>query len=265
MVQILHQYGYSFIFLAVFAENLGLPVPSYPVILVAATLSAPLHLRLPMIFAACILGALGGDGIWYELGRSRGRPILRRLCSLSLSPDSCVHRTERTFQRYGIKSLLVAKFVPGLNTIAPPLAGMLKVAPTRFIAADLGGITLWAGSAMALGQAFRNEVEWAIEWMAAFGRTGVLILAVLLAGWLLLKWVERWQFYRLLERSRISAPELKERLERGDAIVIVDLRSDLSYHGDGVKVAGAIWIPPEDFEERYTEIPRGRPVVMYCT
>jgi len=265
MVHILRQYGYSFIFLAVFAENLGLPVPSYPLILVAAALASPLHFRPPVVFMVCILAALGGDGIWYRLGRLRGRPILRRLCSLSLSPDSCVHRTERTFQRYGIKSLLVAKFVPGLNTVAPPLAGMLKVSPLRFIAADLAGITLWAGSAIALGLAFRTEVGWAIEWLGAFGRTGALILAVLLAGWLLLKWVERWQFYRLLERSRISAPELRERLERGDNIVIVDLRSDLSYHGDGIKVAGAIWIPPEDFEERYTEIPRGRPVVMYCT
>ncbi|MGA3324358.1 MAG: VTT domain-containing protein [Terriglobia bacterium] len=265
MVHILRQYGFSFIFLTVFAENLGLPVPSYPVILVATALAAPLQLRLPLIFMVCIFAALGGDGIWYQLGRSRGRPILRRLCSLSLSPDSCVHRTERTFQRYGTKSLLVAKFVPGLNTVAPPLAGMLKVAPWRFIAVDLAGITLWAGSAMALGTVFRTEVEWAMEWLAAFGRAGVLILSVLLAGWLLLKWAERWQFYRLLERSRISAPELKARLERGDAIVIVDLRSDLSYHGDGVKIAGALWIPPEDFEERYTEIPPGRPVVMYCT
>jgi len=265
MVHILHQYGYSFIFLAAFAESLGLPVPSYPVILIAAALAAPLHLRLPVIFIGCMLAALAGDGTWYRLGWSRGRPILRRLCSLSLSPDSCVHRTERLFQRYGVKSLFVAKFVPGLSTIAPPLAGMLKVPPLRFIAAELVGITLWAGSAMALGWAFRTEVGWAMEWLAAFGRTGVLILGVLLAGWLLLKWVERWQFYGFLERSRITVPELKERLERGDAIVIVDLRSDLSYRGDGAKVPGAIWIPPEDFEKRYTEIPPGRPVVMYCT
>jgi len=87
------------------AENLGLPVPSYPVILLAAALAATLHLRIPMVLIVCIVAALGGDGIWYLLGRSRGRPILRRLCSLSLSPDSCVHRTERFFQRYGIKSL----------------------------------------------------------------------------------------------------------------------------------------------------------------
>jgi membrane protein DedA with SNARE-associated domain len=265
MVHILRHHGYSFIFLTVFAESLGLPVPSYPVMLVAAALAAALPLRLPAVFILCTLAALAGDGIWYQLGRTRGRPILRRLCSLSLSPDSCVSRTERFFQRNGLKSLLVAKFVPGLSAVTAPLAGMLGVPRRRFIALDLAGIALWAGSAMALGRAFRTEVEWVIEWLAAFGRTGVLILAVLLAGWLTLKMVERWRFYRRLERSRISAPELKQRLERGENIVVVDLRSDLSYHVDGVKVAGAIWIPPDAFEERFTEIPRDRPVVMYCT
>jgi len=265
MVHFLNQYGFSFLFLAVFAENLGLPVPSYPIILVAAALAAPLHLRAPAILLVCLLAALAGDGIWYQLGRSRGRPILRLLCSLSLSPDSCVHRTERTFQRYGTKSLLVAKFVPGLNTIAPPLAGMLKVPPLHFLAADVAGIALWAGSAILLGRAFRTEVEGTVVWLAAFGRTAVLILALLLAAWFLLKWLERRRLYRLLERSRISAAELKESLERGEDLAIVDLRSDLSYHGEGVKVPGAIWIPPEEFEQRYSQIPQGRPVVMYCT
>ena len=265
MVHILRQYGSAFIFLVVFAESLGLPVPSFPVILVAAALAGPPHLRLPLVFAACVIAALGGDSVWYQLGRSRGRPILRRLCSLSLSPDSCVNRTERTFQRYGIKSLFVAKFVPGLSAVAAPLAGMLKVTRVRFLVADLAGITLWAGSAIVVGRAFRTEVEWAMEWLAAFGRTGMLALGVVLAGWILLKWLERRRFYRLLERSRISPLQLRDRLKRGDPIAIVDLRSDLSYRGEGVKVAGAIWIPPEDFEDRYNEIPSGRPVVMYCT
>jgi putative intracellular protease/amidase len=142
---------------------------------------------------------------------------------------------------------------------------MLKVPPLRFIILDLAGITLWAGSAMGLGRAFHTEVDRVLEWLAAFGRTGGLIVAVFLAGWLLLKAVERRRFYRRLERARISAPELKQRLERGEDIVIIDLRSDLTYHADSVKVAGAIWIAPDDFEQRYQEIPRGRPVVMYCT
>ncbi len=158
----------------------------------------------------------------------------------------------------------MAKFIPGLSTVASPLAGLLKVSSLQFIAADLAGIALWASSAIAIGRAFRTEVEWALAWISAFGQTGLLILAILLLGWLLLKWVERRQFYRLLQRSRISAPELKERIERGESIAIVDLRGDVSFHSDGVKVAGAIWIPPQEFEQRYTEIPSGRPVVMYC-
>jgi len=265
MVYILRTYGYSFIFLTVLAENLGLPVPSYPVMLFASALAGALHLRLAVVFILCLFAALAGDGFWYQLGRRRGRPILRRLCSLSLSPDSCVSRTERFFERQGLKSLLFAKFVPGLSAVAAPLAGMLKVPLLRFVALDLCGITIWAGSAMGLGRAFHTEVDWVMEWLAAFGRTGGLIVAVVLAGWLLLKAVERRRFYRLLEHSRISAPELKQRLERGEDIVIVDLRSDLSYHVDRVKISGAIWIPPADFEERFPEIPRGRPVVMYCT
>jgi membrane protein DedA with SNARE-associated domain len=265
MVHILHEYGYSFIFLAVFAENLGLPLPSFPIILIAAAVAEPLHLRLAVILTVCVLAALASDSIWYALGRSRGRPILRKLCSLSLSPDSCVHRTERTFQRYGVNSLFVTKFVPGLSTIAAPLAGMLKVKPWRFFATDLAGIVLWVGTALAAGRMFRTEVEWILEWLAAFGRTGALILGVALAGWLLLKWEERRRFYRFLERSRITAPELKERMDHGDRLVIVDLRSDLSYHVDGHKLAGAIWIPPDDFEERYIEIPHGFTVAMYCT
>jgi len=142
---------------------------------------------------------------------------------------------------------------------------MLKTTFARFTLFDLGGIGLWVISAVLLGLGFRNEVEWLIEWLAAFGRTGVLILAVLLAGWLLLKWVDRQRFFRLLDRSRISPEALKQRLEQGENLVVVDLRSDLAYRQEGLKVRGAIHIPPREFKLRYREIPKGRPVVMYCT
>lgn len=265
MAHILRQYGEPLIFVAVLAENLGLPVPSYALVLVAAALSAELHLGLLNIFLACALGALMGDAVWYALGRQRGRPILRTLCSISLNPDSCVSRTENLFTRHGLKSLLVAKFLPGLNTVAPPLAGMLRMSPWRSLLFDLGGIALWTGSALGLGLAFRSQVEWLLEWLAAFGRTGILIVVFAVAGWLLLKWIERRRFYRFLERSRISAPELRELLTQGDSVVVVDLRSDLTYRADGVKIPRAIHIPPGEFHARFGEIPGGRPVVMYCT
>ena len=265
MIPVLRHYGYSVLFLVVLSDSLGLPTPSFPFILVSAALAADLHFRLAGVVTLSALAALFGDTFWYYLGRSRGRSILRKLCSLSLNPDSCVSRTEDFFGRNGLKTLLVAKFIPGLNTVSPPLAGMLKANFARFALFDLGGIALWIMSAVLLGLGFRAQVEWLIAWLAAFGRTGVLIFAVLLAGWFLLKWVDRRRFFRLLEKSRISPQALKERLEQGANLVVVDLRSDLAYRQEGLKVRGAIHIPPGEFELRYGEIPKGRPIVMYCT
>lgn len=265
MVHFLYLYGYWLIFTVVLVENLGLPVPSYPFVLVSAALAAEMHFRLLGLLSICAAAALIGDVAWYFLGRYRGRPILRTLCSLSLSPDSCVSRTENLFDRHGLKSLLVAKFLPGLNTITPPLAGMLRVPLWRFSLFDLGGTVLWALSAILLGVGFRSQVERLMDGLAAFGRISLICGLVLFAGWLLLKWIERRRFYRLLESSRISGPELRERLDRGEDIVIVDLRSDVALRVDLLKIPGAILIPPKEFEARFREIPPGRPVVMYCT
>ncbi len=265
MIQALRHYGYPFFFLAVLAECLGLPVPSFPFILVGAALAAELHFRLAAVVGLSVSAALAGDCLWYLLGRRRGRSILRKLCSLSLNVDSCVGRTEDFFARNGLKALLIAKFIPGLSTVASPLAGMLKMSFGRFVLFDLGGVSLWVMSAVLLGVGFRAQVEWLIGWLAAFGRTSALVVAVFLAGWLLLKWFERRRFYRLLERSRISPQDLKGRLAEGEDLVIVDLRSDLAYQQQGSKIPGAIHIPPAEFRLRHGEIPKDRPIVMYCT
>lgn len=265
MFEFLRTYGYPLVFLAVLGENLGLPLPSFAVVLAAVSLAAEMRFTLAGLMVVGTLAPLMGDAVWYVLGRYRGRPILRNLCSISLSPDSCVSRTENLFERHGLKSLLVAKFLPGLNTVTPPLAGMLRIHPLRFFLFDLAGTTLWASSAVGLGWVFRSQVTQVMAWLDAVGKLGLGILLVILAGWVLLKWVERRRFYRLLERSRISAPELKEMLDRGENVVVVDLRSDLTYRVDGLKVKGAIHIAPKEFEVRYKEIPRGRTVVMYCT
>lgn len=265
MVDTFRQYGYALLFVAILAETLGLPIPSYPLVLLAAALAADLQFSLGGILVVSVAAALVGDTTWYLIGRRRGRPILRTLCSISLSPDSCVSRTESLFSRHGLKSLLVTKFIPGLNTVVQPIAGMLKIPPQRFIPFDLGGIVLWIGSAITLGVVFRSEVAWVLEWLEAFGRVGLLIVAGLFAVWILLKWVERRRFYRVLERSRISAPELKELLDRGEDVAIVDLRSDITYQTEGMKIRGSLHIPPKEFDARYTEIPAGRPIVMFCT
>jgi len=265
MVQVLRHYGYPIFFLVVLAESLGLPVPSFPVILIGAALAAELHFRLAVILALSVLPALSGDSLWYYLGRRRGRSVLRKLCSLSLNVDSCVGRTEDFFARNGLKTLLFAKFVPGLSTVASPLAGMLKTSYSSFLCFDFAGVILWVMSAELLGLGFRTEVERLVDWLAAFGKTSALILSLLLAGWFLWKWFERRRFLRLLERSRISPQDLRERLGQGENLVVVDLRSDLAFQQAGFRIPGAIHIPPGEFHLRNEEIPKGRPVVMYCT
>jgi len=265
MVQILRHYGYPLFFLVVLAESLGLPVPSFAVILVGAALAAELHFRVAVIVALSVLPALSGDSLWYYLGKYRGRSILRKLCSLSLNVDSCVGRTEDFFARNGLKTLLFAKFVPGLNSVASPLAGMLKISYARFLWFDFAGVSLWVVSAALLGLGFRAQVEWLVGALAAFGKTSASIVALLLGGWLLWKWFERRRFLRLLERSRISPQDLKDRLGQGENLVIVDLRSDLAFQQGGFGIPGAIHISPHEFDLRHGEIPMGRPVVMYCT
>jgi len=265
MLHFLEIYSYWLIFILVLAESLGLPIPSYPALILAATMVKTMHFSLGGLLAVAVLGALLGDQVWYLLGRVRGRSVLRLLCSITLNPDSCVSRTENIFVRHGLRSLLVAKFVPGLSAVGAPLAGMLRVSPLRFTLYDLAGILMWVSSAMALGIIFRSQVEWVLLMLAALGRISFVIVVALLACWLLYKWIERCRFHLLLEKSRISTPELKEMLDQGQEVIIVDLRSDLRYDADGAKIPGAIHIPPREFEARYEEIPAGRPVVMYCT
>ena len=264
-MQIFCEYGYGLLFVAILAETLGLPIPSYPLVLLAAALAAELHFSLGGVLFVGVAAALMGDLTWYLIGRRRGRPILRTLCSISLNPDSCVSRTENIFSRHGLKSLLVTKFFPGLNTVVQPIAGMLRISLLRFIPFDLGGIVLWIGSAVTLGVVFRGQVEWLLEWLDALGRLGLLMVGVPFVAWVLLKWLERQRFYRRLERSRISCVDLKNLLDRGDRVTIVDLRSGLGYRPGGVKIRGSMHIPPQEFEARSKEIPPDRPIVMYCT
>jgi len=265
MAHFLVRYDYWLIFGLVLAEGLGLPIPSFPALILAASMVNTMHARLAGLMAVAALASLTGDLFWYSLGRIRGRSILRLLCSITLNPDSCVSRTENIFVRHGLRSLLVAKFVPGLNAVGQPLAGMMKVSPVSFALYDLAGILMWVSSATALGVIFRAQVERLMLMLAALGKVSALVVLVLVAGWLAYKWVERRRFYQLLERSRISAPELKEMLDRGEGVVIVDLRSEFSYGDGAAKLPGAIHIPPKQFESRYQEIPTGSPVVMYCT
>lgn len=259
------QHGYVVLFAWVLAEQLALPVPSEPVLLAAGVLAGAGLLRLPFAIAVGVGASLLSDVIWYEIGRARGSQVTRLLCRISLEPDSCVRRSQNTFARYGAWSLLVAKFVPGLNTVTQPLAGILGMRRSRFLLVDALGALLWIGTYTGLGYLFSDQVER----VAAYGRHlgswlfGLVFggLALYIAG----KYIRRRRFIRRLRIARITPAELKRRIDTGEAVMIVDLRHSLDFGADSVVIPGAVHMSPEELERRAQEIPRDREVILYCT
>lgn len=260
------RHGYTVLFGVVLAEQLGLPVPAAPVLMAAGALGAMGRLSLAPALGVAALASLGADFLWYQLGKHRGPSILGLLCRISLEPDSCVRRTENVFLRHGPRALLVAKFVPGLSTAAPPLAGVIGMSVPRFLVCSAGGALLWAGAYIALGYLFSSQLEVVAEWLSRLGTwLGVLLggaLALYIAG----KYIQRQRFLRQLRIARITPEELMAKLDGGQAVVIVDLRSELQVEGEGMlKLPGALHVHPDELETRHTEIPRDREIVLYCS
>lgn len=259
------RHGYSVLFVWVTAEQFALPVPSEPVLLASGALAGAGQLRLLVAIVVGVAAALLADVVWYEIGRTRGSRVLRFLCRISLEPDSCVRQTQDKFAHYGARSLLVAKFVPGLNTVAQPLAGILGMPRRRFLVFDGLGALLWIGSYMALGYVFSDQ----LERVAAYGEHLGMWLIVLVLGGLVfyvgVKYVRRQRFIRQLRIARISPAELKQKLDTGESVMIVDLRHSLDFAADPAVIPGAVHLTPDEIERRAAEIPRDREVVLYCT
>lgn len=258
------RHGLEFVFLLVFAEQIGLPLPATPVLLAAGALAAGGHLGLGATLAVAVAAAVVADSCWYELGRRRGRAILALLCRVSLEPDSCVRRTQNIFARRGAAALLYAKFVPGLNTAAPPLAGLFGMRWWRFLAWDGAGAALWVGSAVLLGYFFSHQLGEIAELAAGVGHT-VAILGGALLLYLGGKLWQRRRFLRQIEVARITPEELKRKLDAGEDLVVVDLRSSPDFEVDAATLPGALRLLPDEIEARFRELPTDREVVLYCT
>ena len=264
-LQFLLRHGYSVLFLWVFAEQVGLPIPSIPLLLAAGALAGTGRMSFWLVVSLVILAALMGDALWYELGRRKGIKLLQLLCRVSLEPDSCVRRTEGVFERHGARSLVAAKFLPGLSTVAPPLAGVFHMKPLRFLLFDLLGAALWAGTFSGLGYAFSGEIERLASRAERLGGwLGVVLFAALLA-WILWKFIARQRFLRELRISRITPAELKEKLDAGENIAVVDLRHSLDFEAAPKTIPGAFRIDAQELQQRDDLIPRDRDVVLYCT
>jgi membrane protein DedA with SNARE-associated domain len=248
------------------AEQIGLPVPAVPILLGVGALAGVGQMSIALALAVALAASLPADVAWYELGRRHGARVLGVICRVSLEPDSCVRRTENLFVRRGPGALVVAKFFPGLSTLAPPLAGIAMIARPRFLLLDAIGALLWAGTWLVLGYAFRDVLGVVVSAVARAGNGALALAAAALAIWIATKFVRRQMFLRRYRMARITPDELKARLEAGDvSVTVVDTRSALDIGLSPFVIRGARRIPAEEIGRRHHEVPRDTDVVLYCS
>jgi membrane protein DedA with SNARE-associated domain len=258
--------AYVVLFAFVLAEQIGLPIPSVPLLLGVGAFAGTGRMSVAGGLLTALAASLPPDVVWYELGRARGRRVLDVLCRITLEADSCVRRTENLFMHQGRWALLVAKFVPGLSTIAPPLAGVVGLGRAPFVVLDILGALIWAGTWIALGWLSSDAIAPLLERGARVGHWGLAAGALALVAYILAKLVRRRRFLRSLRVARIEPRELRERLDAGDPdLVVIDTRSALDVAAEPHKIPGAFWIPAESIEQRSGQIPLDRKVVLYCT
>jgi membrane protein DedA with SNARE-associated domain len=256
------RHGYVVLFGWVLLEQLGLPIPAAPLLIAAGALARAGKMNLTFAVALAFIAVILADLFWYSLGRHRGGRILKLLCRISLEPDSCVCRTENLFIRHGLRSLLVAKFIPGLNTAAPSLAGVFRMPVGRFLIFDSLGGLLWVVTVTSLGLILGDQLEQiALRW----GGWLVAVLAGSFAAYVLWKFIQRRRFLRRLRIARISPKELMDKLTAKENISIVDLRQPMDVEAFPQMIPGALRMALEEIEERHGEIPRDRDVVLYCS
>jgi membrane protein DedA with SNARE-associated domain len=264
-VHILLTYGYLLLFTWVLIEQCGIPLPATPVLVAAGALSADHALNFTLAFAVTLVATLIADSAWFLVGRRYGHHVLRLLCKLSMEPTICVRRTQDSFGRRRQVTLMSAKFVPGLATLAPPVAGQNGMSYAEFLFFDAIGAALWLGALLAIGRFFGDILKKdpsLLNWVGRF--SGALLLLGIL-GFFVGRLYRRRRLLKQLIASRLEPEELKKQLDAGEQVYIVDLRHPLELLPDPFMLPGALHFSPDSLTARHNEIPRDRDVVLYCT
>ncbi|HEY1326489.1 MAG TPA: VTT domain-containing protein [Casimicrobiaceae bacterium] len=258
----LSQYGVWVVGLNVLLQQLGLPIPSVPTMMVAGALASMARLNGPAAFALSVCASLVADLAWFWAGRRFGYPVLRFLCKVSLSPDMCVRQTEGIFERWGFYSVVLSKFVPGFSTVAPPIAGALRMPTASFVMASIASAGLWVGVAMGVGYLFAPQIELVLAWMAAHVAFAALAVAVVVAAYVIFKAWQRWRLARFVNAALIDIDDLRAALEREPRPFLVDIGSRLAQQSRP-HIPGAALLDLEAMA-RLDDFPGDRDIVVYC-
>ena len=263
LIELIREYGLGLVFLNVLGLQAGLPVPAYPTLIVAGALLMPDSPSALRVLGTGVLAALVADTLWYLAGRRFGTRVLRTLCRISLSPDSCVRQTESIFERFGPASMLFAKFIPGFASVATAMAGAIRMPWWRFAIFDGLGAALWVGVALGLGRLFREAIGEVLATLQSLGKYGILLLAAALAAYIASKWWQRRMFIRQLRMDRVTVHELYEMIGRQQVRAILDVRSSLTQRASG-RIPGAHVIDMERIAESIAGVPTDGEIVVYC-
>lgn len=261
----LTRHGPTVLFAAVFIEQMGIPLPASPWMLAAGALGATGKMHWYSALLAGALGSVLADLIWFYLGRYGGNRVLNFLCRISLEPDSCVRRTQDLYSKYGMKGVIVAKFVPGLNTLAPPLAGSSGASALHFFGFDGFGSLLYTGSFILAGAVFNRQLDQVIAALTGLGSSAVAVVVGLLVIYLGYKFYQRQRLLKELRTTRITVDELHQKVEAGQSPIILDLRSNAEVQRDPEFIRGARHVTMDELKGMQHEIPHDREIVLYCS
>ena len=259
------RYGYWVVFLWILTEQLGIPIPSTPLLLTAGTLTATHRLQLSFVLLAALSASLLADTTWYLFGKRYGSAVVRMMCRLSLESTACVRKTEGYFTKRGAAALLVAKFVPGLGSVAAPIAGQIGMGYGKFVLFDAGGVLLWILSVTLAGRFFGDILKHHPNALSTTAHFFGLIFGLLFVGFLVWRMLQRRAFLRSVRMARLDPQDLKRMIDSGQPVVIVDLRHPLDYLPDPRTLPGALSLTPDKLVEQSDRIPRDQEVVLFCT
>jgi membrane protein DedA with SNARE-associated domain/rhodanese-related sulfurtransferase len=265
MIELIAEYGVLLVFINVLVEQAGAPLPAVPTLVVAGALASAGKLPWGSVILAALLACLIADVAWYWAGRRYGATVMRTLCRVSLSPDSCVKQSELRFQRWRGQILLVAKFVPGLSTIAPPLAGAMQLSPRVFVLMDSIGSLIWIAVIVGLGYAFAHQIDHVLFLLASAGTVAIEIIVAGLIAYVLVKWWQRRKLLLSLRLARITVDELHQLIEQGAKPVVVDVRSPAGRMVDNRVIPGALIADLRRIDQDLDQVPIDQDVVIYCS
>lgn len=261
LLHLLTSHPYIVVLLSAILERIGLPLFLSPVLVGAGALAAANQMRFDLGFWVALLACIAGDALWYEMGRKKGDSVLGLLCRISFEPDTCVRKSKVLFEKSANRTLFFSKWLPGVSHIIPAIAGLSRIGREQFLVTNIAGTTVWVLALMLMGYL-------PVEHMHLVPAMGSLVFEgalVLLAGNVGIKYMQRRRFLNELYKSRITPQDLRDMLDSGQGVAIVDLRHSLDSITDPRVLPGAIRMLPEDVTERANTLPHDREIILYCT